>query len=99
MDEPYYRPDLARVHHEGFSFHAEEVAPGILSILEPVRASGGLVVEFGCGSGLLTRELVGAGPRVLATDASPAMLALARETAPGAEAFAVVTLPRDPVPP
>ena len=60
--------------------------------------SGGLVVEFGCGSGLLTRELVAAGHRVLATDASPAMLALARETAPGAEGFAVLALPDDPLP-
>ena len=99
MDEPYYRPDLARVHHEGFDFHAEAVAPGILHILEPVRASGGLVVEFGCGSGLLTRHLVAAGHRVLATDASPAMLDLARETAPGAVGFEVLALPRDPVPP
>ena len=99
MDEPYYRPDLARVHHEGFDFHAEAVAPGILRILEPVLASGGLVVEFGCGSGLLTRHLVAAGHRVLATDASPAMLDLARETAPGAVGFEVLALPRDPVPP
>ena len=55
-------------------------------------------MEFGCGSGLLTRELVTAGHRVLATDASPAMLALARETAPGAEGFAVLALPDDPLP-
>jgi SAM-dependent methyltransferase len=56
------------------------------------------VLEFGCGSGLLTRILVDAGYRVLATDASPAMLALARETAPGVEGFARLTLPDDPVP-
>src|SRR5579859_1316407 len=77
MDAPYYRRDLALVHHLGFGFHADLVAPGILSLLEPVRASHGLVVELGCGSGLLTRYLVDAGHRVLATDASPAMLALA----------------------
>jgi SAM-dependent methyltransferase len=99
MDEPYYRPDLARVHHEGFDFHAEMVAPGILHILEPVLARRGLVVEFGCGSGLLTRYLVDAGHRVVATDASPAMLDLARETVPGAEGFLEVRLPRDPLPP
>ena len=101
MDEPYYRRDLARVHHEGFDFHAEAVAPGILRILEPVRASGGLVVEFGCGSGLLTRHLVAAGHRVLATNLvrGRAMLDLARETAQGAVAFEVLALPRDPVPP
>ena len=96
--EPYYRRDLARVHHEGFSFHAAKVAPGVLALLEPVRASGGLVLEFGCGSGLLTRELVAAGHRVVATDASPAMVDLAREVAPGAEGFAILALPDDPLP-
>jgi SAM-dependent methyltransferase len=98
MPDPYYRPDLARVHHEGFGFHAAAVAPGVVRLLAPVLDSGGLVVEFGCGSGLLTRELVAAGHRVLATDASPAMVALARETAPGAEGFAVLALPDDPLP-
>jgi SAM-dependent methyltransferase len=79
----YYRDDLALVHHLGFGFHADACAPGMLALLEPVR--GGLVVELGCGSGLLTRHLLEAGHRVVATDASPAMVALARETAPGAE--------------
>lgn len=60
--EPYYRADLARIHHLGFGFHAEACAPGILALLEPVR--GGLVVELGCGSGLLTRHLVDAGHAV-----------------------------------
>ena len=53
--------------------------PGILALLEPVRARGGLVLEVGCGSGLLTRHLVDAGHRVIATDASPAMVELAQE--------------------
>jgi SAM-dependent methyltransferase len=83
------------VHHRGFGFHADAIAPGILALLEPVR--GGLVLELGCGSGLLTRYLIEAGHRVVATDASPAMLALARETAPGAEVRQLV-LPDDPLP-
>ena len=41
------------------------------------------MLEIGCGSGLLTKHLVDAGHRVVATDASPAMLDLARETAAG----------------
>ena len=75
---PYYRADLSLVHHLGFGFHADACAPGILALLQPVRDRGGLVVELGCGSGLLTRHLVDAGHRVMATDASPAMLTLAR---------------------
>jgi SAM-dependent methyltransferase len=96
---PYYRPDLARVHHLGFGFHADACAPGILAWLEPVRERGGLVLELGCGSGLLTRHLVDAGHRVVATDASPAMVDLARDYAVGAEDVRVLVLPDDPLPP
>jgi SAM-dependent methyltransferase len=98
VGDPYYRRDLALVHHRGFGFHADMCAPGILELLAPVRERGGLVLEVGCGSGLLTRHLVDAGHRVLATDASPAMLELAREAAPGAEGIERLALPDDPVP-
>jgi len=97
-EQPYYRADLARIHHEGFGFHADAVAPGVLELLGPVLAKGGLVLEIGCGSGLLTKYLVGAGHRVLATDASPAMLDLARRYVPGAEGMKLVRLPDDPLP-
>jgi SAM-dependent methyltransferase len=98
MGTPYYRRDLALVHHLGFGFHAEDCAPGILHILEPVRAANGLVVEVGCGSGLLTAHLVDAGLRVVATDASPAMLDITRSYAAGVEDVRRVTLPDDPIP-
>jgi SAM-dependent methyltransferase len=98
LDEPYYRADLARIHHLGFSFHANDCAPGVLTLLEPVRSRDGLVVELGCGSGLLTRHLLDAGHRVVATDASPAMLELARETLPDARSIRRLTLPDDPIP-
>jgi len=98
MDEPYYRRDLALIHHLGFGFHADDTAAGILELLEPVLERRGLVVELGCGSGLLTRYLLDAGHRVIATDASPAMLDLARETAGDAEEIRRLTLPDDPIP-
>ena len=94
----YYRPALARIHHEGFGGHADACAPGILARLAPVRERGGLVLELGCGSGALTRHLVAAGHRVIATDASQAMLALARDAVPGAEEVRRLTLPGDPLP-
>lgn len=97
-DDRYYRPALSRIHHEGFGFHADACAPGILAILADVRARDGLVVEVGCGSGLLTRHLLDAGLRVIATDASPDMLDLARSYAPEAEDHLVVALPDDPLP-
>ena len=97
-DDPYYRRDLALVHHLGFAHHAERCAPGILDILRPVRERGGLVVELGCGSGLLTRHLVDAGHRVVATDASPAMLEIGAAYVPDAEEIRRLTLPDDPIP-
>jgi len=94
-----YRSDLALVHHRGFGFHANRCAPGILELLQPVRARQGLVVELGAGSGLLTKYLIDAGHRVIATDASPDMLDLARQHAPGTEATRRLVLPDDPIPP
>lgn len=97
-DQPYYRDDLALVHHRGFGFHADMCAPGIIALLGPVHERRGLVVELGCGSGLLTRHLLDAGHRVVATDASPTMLEIARELAPDAEDVRRITLPDDPIP-
>ncbi|HZD73775.1 MAG TPA: class I SAM-dependent methyltransferase [Actinomycetota bacterium] len=94
---PYYRDDLALVHDLGFGFHADRCAPGILALLEPVRQRRGLVLELGCGTGLLTRHLVDAGHRVIATDASPAMLDRARQAVPTAE-VRQLALPDDPLP-
>ena len=78
------------IHHLAFAWHADACAPGVLALLEPVL--GALVLELGCGSGALTRHLVAAGHRVLATDASPAMVELAGDGA------RVLVLPDDPLP-
>jgi SAM-dependent methyltransferase len=97
--DPYYRHDLALVHHRGFGSHAAACAPGILEFLAPVRARRGLVLELGCGSGLLSKELIASGHDVIATDASPAMVELARELVGGdARAVRRLSLPDDPLP-
>ena len=98
MHPPYYREDLALVHHLGFGFHADACASGMLHLLEGVRQRDGLVVEIGCGSGLLTAYLVAANLRVVATDASDAMLNLARSNVPGTAEIRRLTLPDDPIP-
>jgi SAM-dependent methyltransferase len=97
MHGDYYRAPLALVHHRGFGSHADLCAPGILRLVEPIRARSGLVVELGCGSGRLTRHLIDAGHRVLATDGSPSMVALARQSVPEADVRQLV-LPGDPIP-
>jgi SAM-dependent methyltransferase len=93
----YFQPDLALVHARGYSRHADRCAAGILALLEPVR--GGVVLELGCGAGALTRHLLTAGHRVIATDASAALLQQARDALGGQADLRRLTLPDDPLPP
>ena len=79
-----YGRDLARIHHEGFAALAYDAGPEIVRLL---RASGirrGLIVDLGCGSGLVARQLTASGYDVHGVDASPAMVRMARRTAPRA---------------
>lgn len=85
-----YGTDLAWIHHAGFSDFAESAAPGLLEILWKHGVHAGRVVEIGCGSGILARELTRAGFEVVGFDASVDMIALARTTAPAAH-FAVAS--------
>jgi SAM-dependent methyltransferase len=92
----YYQRDLALIHDQGYGLHADRCAPGILELLSGV--GDGLVLEFGCGSGALTRHLLAAGLRVVATDASPDMLALARAALGPDADLRLLALPGDPLP-
>jgi SAM-dependent methyltransferase len=76
-----YREDLAWIHHAGFSEFAASAAPALLTLIGDRH---GLVVDIGCGSGVLARALMRAGLDVLGIDASAAMIELARKTAPQA---------------
>lgn len=89
-----YGAELARIHHEGFSEFSEAASAGIVELLP----RGGLVVDAGCGSGVLARELTLAGFTVLGFDASPAMIELAGRTAPNAR-FEVATFAEAAIPP
>lgn len=93
-----YRADLAYIHHTGFSEFAESASAGVMGLLHERGIRDGLVVDVGCGSGVLARALTGAGFDVLGIDASPSMIDIARTTAPDARfevaTFAGATLPR-----
>jgi SAM-dependent methyltransferase len=93
---PYYERDLAFIHDRGYGQYAGRCAPGILELLSGV--GDGLVLEFGCGSGALTRHLLAAGLRVVATDASADMLALARASLGPDADLRLLALPDDPLP-
>ena len=91
--DTYYQPDLAWVHHAGYSHHVERTCAGIVRLLRDGGLSAGArVLDVGCGSGLLARELLAAGFAVHGVDASPAMIELARGYARGAD-FDVARLP------
>ena len=81
---PDYDEDLAYIHHHGFREFIESAAPFVLETLWREDIRDGLVIDVGCGSGILARELTRAGFSVLGIDASPSMIALARVTAPAA---------------
>jgi SAM-dependent methyltransferase len=74
-----YGPDLAQIHDEAFGDWARAAANVLLAHAPP-----GLVVDLGCGSGILAQELTRAGRPVLGIDLSPAMLKLAKARAPKA---------------
>ena len=97
-DRPHYRTDLAWIHHTGFSEFATLASRGILASLQSHGIREGLIVEIGCGSGILARALTDAGYAVLGIDASPAMIELARVTAPAAR-FEVAPFDEAALPP
>lgn len=79
-----YHDDLAYIHDAGYGALARSAAPVLLGALRRHGIPDGLVVELGCGSGILTAEISAAGYDVLGFDISRAMIALARKRAPTA---------------
>ena len=77
-----YRDDLAYIHDAGFGGFARAAAPVLLDALTRRGISSGLVIDLGCGSGILSRAASEAGFDVLGIDISPAMVALAKQSVP-----------------
>jgi len=78
-----YGDDLAHVHASGYGALAEAA---VVDVVPRLRAAGArTVIDVGCGAGVTTRALVEAGFSVLALEPSPALSALARAAAPGAD--------------
>jgi SAM-dependent methyltransferase len=96
--EDAYGTDLAYIHDAGFSDIACDAARRLIEELAGVACRKGTVVDLGCGSGILARDVLKAGYGVVGVDVSEAMVALARKRAPGAEfhvgSFVSTELPR-----
>jgi SAM-dependent methyltransferase len=80
-----YRDDLAYIHDSGFGHFARDAAPFLTEQLQRGRIDGGLVVELGCGGGILAEHVASAGYDVLGVDISEAQVKMARRRVPKAE--------------
>ena len=81
---PFYGADLAYIHHIGFGDFAAAAAGEFATLLTRAGITSGHVLDLGCGSGILARELTALGYDVTGIDGSADMLALAGTVAPQA---------------
>jgi SAM-dependent methyltransferase len=77
-----YRDDLAYIHDAGFGGLARAAGGVLLDDLRRRGVGTGLVIDLGCGSGILAEQLAGAGIDVLGIDLSEALIAIARRRVP-----------------
>ncbi|MCG5060523.1 MAG: class I SAM-dependent methyltransferase [Limnoraphis sp. WC205] len=80
----FYTEDLAYIHDVGFSELAENAASFLLNTLQQPAKNNGLIVNLGCGSGILDQKLYAAGYQVLGIDISADLIAIARQRVPEA---------------
>jgi SAM-dependent methyltransferase len=80
-----YRDDLAYIHDVGFGSLARHAAPVLLNGLRQSGTDRGLVIDLGCGSGILAQALAATGYDILGIDISAAMIALARQRVPNGQ--------------
>lgn len=93
----FYGADQARIHHDAFGSLAREAASALVELLRDTGLDHGTVVDLGSGSGILAAAMGDAGYGVTGVDISPAMVDLARTTAPRAT-FRVGSLLDAPLP-
>lgn len=77
-----YREDLAFIHDAGFGRFARGAAEVLLEELPRRSLDRGLVIDLGCGSGILAEPLAARGYEILGIDLSAAQIALAQQRVP-----------------
>jgi SAM-dependent methyltransferase len=87
----HYGSDLAYIHDIGFSDFAREAGLEAIRLLRAAGVRSGLIVDAGCGSGLISVQLARAGYGVFGFDVSADMIRLARKRLPRAR-FEVASL-------
>src|SRR5262249_44317063 len=80
-----YKDDLAYIHDAGFGGFAWGAGQVLVEALKPRGFTEGLVIDLGCGSGILSGVFMDAGYQALAIDISEGMVAIARKHVPRAK--------------
>jgi SAM-dependent methyltransferase len=80
--EEAYRDDLAYIHDAAFGRFARGAAVLLLEELGRQGFDRGLVIDLGCGSGILAEQLSARGFAVLGIDLSAPLITLARQRVP-----------------
>ncbi|MEM6725053.1 MAG: class I SAM-dependent methyltransferase [Bacteroidota bacterium] len=81
--DTYYQKDLAFVHDLDFVDLAFEASKYLIDLLAKDQITQGLILDLGCGSGVLSAQLDQAGYATIGVDLSRELLSLAREQFPG----------------
>jgi SAM-dependent methyltransferase len=79
-----YRDDLAYIHDAGFGGFARGASQVLVDALKQRGFFDGLVIDLGCGSGILSGVVMDAGYRAVGIDISEGMVAIARKRVPRA---------------
>jgi 2-polyprenyl-3-methyl-5-hydroxy-6-metoxy-1,4-benzoquinol methylase len=94
----FYDTDLAYVHDTGFSNFAHHAAKMLKKVFNEQFNEKGLIIDIGCGSGIVAKELVDSRFEVLGIDISQALIEIAKKRAPNASytvgSFFETTLPK-----
>src|SRR5579883_1889335 len=93
-----YREDLAYIHDAGFGDLARSAASFLIDELHRSAMDHGLVIDLGCGSGILSEHLAAGGYDVMGIDLSAALIELARKSVPSGQ-FRVESLLTAELPP
>lgn len=93
-----YRNDLAYIHDAGFGYLAKNAALMLIEELQRAGIQSGIVVDLGCGSGIMARMLHDAGYEVVGIDLSESLVEMARNRVPEA-VFRVGSFATEDIPP
>ncbi len=79
----FYDTDLAYVHDTGYGDFARSAAIMLKKLFNQEFHTRGLIIDLGCGSGIVAKELLDDNFKILGIDKSHALIEIAKKHAPG----------------